>query len=180
MGPGATPSDLPDGSEGQRVTVGQNASAESQNTLDLDRGEVRSTFAVPNPATPNQADFARYTAPDYLGARYSRPPIGAATSSSEGNQVSVDTGVWLYDIAGNEAWTVELDIVTDTKSWVRRDIDALVPDPGNFVGRYPDNDHAVANVEKNGDFFYDTSNAELRQASNFIAGVVTFLSLIHI
>ena len=161
------------------ITVDQPASADSQNTLDLDRGEVRATFAIPNPATPNTADFTEYTTGNYLGARYSRPPIGASAENSRGVQTSVDVGVWLYLIADNTSWVVELGADLATKEWVQRDIDLLVPGDGNFRGRYPDGNTAVGHIQKDDDFYYDTSHAELRVASNFVAGIVTF-NYVHV
>ena len=158
----------------QRVLVDVDNSQETQNAIIRRGNEWYATDTVATGVTPNQAVFAEYTASEYLGARYSQPPIGSSAQNSLGVQTTVDVGVWVYLISSNEAWTVELGADLSTKVWVRGNIDELVPGNGLFVGRFDSDTNAAQHIEKTGDYFYDSTHAELRQATSFIAGIVEY------
>ena len=158
----------------QRVLIDEVASAETQNTIILDRHEAYTTLPVPHDSSTADATFVDYTAPEYLGPRYSRPRIGTATTNSQRQTVTVDTGVWVYSIPDGSTWTVELGADLATKSWVQRGIDDLVPGDGNYAGRYPNDDVAKGHVSKKGDFYYETDRAEIRVADTYTPGVTDY------
>ena len=158
----------------QRVLVDVEASAETQQKLILDRHEGYLTLPVPHQDSAATATFQEYTAPEYLGPRYTRPQIGVATQNSQGNTVTVDVGKWVYAIPTGEAWVVELGSDLATQEWVRRDIDELVPGNGNYRGRFEDDAAAQARIEKQNDFYYNTTTADLRYADSYTPGHISY------
>ena len=166
-----TPESIPE----QRVLQAvQDPSADTLGKLNVRSDhEVDLTQRYASGGTGPSVTWEAAAYPQYLGARFSDPPIGAATTTPSGTQ-SIDVGSWYYDISDRRGRIVKLRPDLVTKYWDYESLDILVPGPGVYVGAYDTEDDASSHAMRVGDAYYNTTNATLFNSATFAAGVVRY------
>ena len=122
------------------------------------------TKRISHEATGVTADFSPYTSADdesYLGVRFNDPPLDGLSADD-----------WYFHGNLRRARIVYLDVLPDPDRlrWGNGDVDALIAGPPVYVGVYINDEAAQSHTARNGDVYYNPTDAQLRKADNWVGG----------